>query len=100
MRRGAPGSIYHFSVLSDVTIAEIVRRIAQLQGRSFDEVAEITAERLGQDARYTLDCTKAQRELGWVPQIPFDEGLREVMTWIDGAWETMAQEPLVYVHKT
>lgn len=99
MRASAPGSIYHFSVSSDVTIAEVVRRLAELMGRRLDDVAESTAERLGQDARYTLDCTKAQRELGWSPQTPFDEGLREVATWIDEAWETIAQEPLVYVHK-
>jgi len=98
MHRGAPGSVYHFSDPSDRTIADVVRRIAELMGCRFEDVAEPTEERLGQDARYLLDCTKARRELGWAPAVPFDDGLGEVIEWIEASWDQVAQEPLVYVH--
>ena len=99
LERGTPGAIYHFSVPSELTIADVVRRIGELMGRSFDEIAEPVTERLGQDARYWLDCTKARQELGWAPQVAFDDGLREVIEWIERSWEEIAHEPMVYVHK-
>ena len=99
IQRGASGSLYHFSTSDGATIAEIVRRIAELMGRSFEEVAEPVEERLGQDARYWLDCTKAQRELGWMPRVPFDEGLRETIDWIERSWDEAVREPQTYVHK-
>lgn len=99
MREGQAGAIYHFSDPSDRTVADVVRGIAELMGRSFDEVAMTVGERLGQDARYLLDCTKARRELGWSPQIAFEDGLRDVVDWIEDCWPAIADEPLVYLHQ-
>jgi dTDP-glucose 4,6-dehydratase len=31
--------------------------------------------------RYSLDTTKAQRELGWKPEIGFDQGLADTVAW-------------------
>ena len=33
-------------------------------------------DRPGHDRRYAIDCTKAERELGWSPQVTFEHGLR------------------------
>ncbi len=100
MRAGSPpGSVYHFSVPSERTISKIVRRVAELMGKRFEEVAEPVEERLGQDSRYLLDCTKAKQELGWEPQVPFDQGLKEVIDWLESSWDQLAKEPLVYEHK-
>ncbi len=33
------------------------------------------------DRRYLLDSSKARRELGWFPQIEFDEGFRATVRW-------------------
>jgi len=99
IRRGAAGSVYHFSTSNDLTVAEVVRRIAELMGRRFEEIAEPVEERLGQDARYLLDCTKARRELGWEPRVTFDDGLREVIDWIERNRDAILHEPLAYVHK-
>ena len=38
-------------------------------------------DRPGHDRRYAIDCSKAERELGWKPQVKFDEGLRETIDW-------------------
>ena len=39
-----------------------------------------------------------KRELGWTPQIAFDEGLRETIDWIERSWNEVVQEPHTYVH--
>lgn len=98
LERGKPGS-YHFTVASDQTVADIVRQICTWMGYDFEKATRIVGERLGQDARYWLDCSKARRELGWVPQVPFEQGVREVIEWIEGNWAAIQQEPLVYIHK-
>jgi dTDP-glucose 4,6-dehydratase len=37
-------------------------------------------DRPGHDRRYSLDTTKLEG-LGWAPQTPFEEGLRETVSW-------------------
>ncbi|MDN5375967.1 MAG: dTDP-glucose 4,6-dehydratase [Thermacetogenium sp.] len=33
------------------------------------------------DFRYALDCTKIKEELGWKPQLSFEEGLKKTVSW-------------------
>lgn len=68
-------------------------------GYDFAQATRVVGERLGQDARYWLDCSKAQSELGWTPQVPFEQGVREVIDWIESNWTVIQQESLVYTHK-
>ena len=42
---------------------------------------KIVPDRPGHDRRYLLDCTKIERELGWAPQVSFDQGLQETVEW-------------------
>jgi len=99
VRVGKPGDVYHFSDSKDQTIADVVRRIAEIMGRTFEEVAEPGEARLGEDSRYDLDCAKAKTELGWSPTISLEEGLGETEAWIEENWEQIAQEPMEYVHR-
>jgi len=94
-----PDTIYHFSTRSDATIADIVRTVCDQMGEDFAANVNVVDERLGQDARYTLDFTKAERELGWEPQVKFEDGVRETIDWINENWDRVRSEPLQYVHK-
>jgi dTDP-glucose 4,6-dehydratase len=38
-------------------------------------------DRPGHDRRYAIDATKLKEELGWVPSITFEEGLRQTIEW-------------------
>ncbi|MBI4604727.1 MAG: GDP-mannose 4,6-dehydratase [Planctomycetes bacterium] len=93
LERGRPGT-YHFSVPSERTIAEIVHGICRKMGFDPARATRPVGERLGQDARYTLDCSKARHELGWEPRIGFEEGVEEVVRWIDENWAAIEVEPL------
>ena len=38
-------------------------------------------DRAGHDARYAIDTTKLENELGWTPSIQFEEGLEKTVDW-------------------
>lgn len=38
-------------------------------------------DRKGHDRRYAIDPTKLQRELGWKPEVSFEEGIRRTISW-------------------
>ena len=43
--------------------------------------ARRVADRLGHDLRYSVDITKIREELGYEPQVPFEQGLADVVQW-------------------
>jgi dTDP-glucose 4,6-dehydratase len=48
---------------------------------AFEELCTVTGDRLGQDSRYWLDSSRIKEEVGWEPQIDWDEGLAEMVAW-------------------
>jgi len=45
------------------------------------ELIGFVADRPGHDLRYAVDCSKLERELGWRPEVTFEEGLRRTVRW-------------------
>lgn len=42
---------------------------------------EHVEDRKGHDQRYSVDCTKIRKELGYEPRRNFEEGLAETVKW-------------------
>jgi dTDP-glucose 4,6-dehydratase len=99
MERGQRGSTYHLSPERGHAVRDVVRSICDIMGRSFDDATAAVGERLGQDAAYVIDSTRARTELGWTPRITLAEGLRGVVDWINDGWDEIRQQPLDYVHQ-
>ena len=99
MQIGNPGEIYHFSTDNKLTIAEVVKKICERMGYDYEKNTVVVGERLGQDSQYILDCTKAHNQFSWHPQISFDEGIEEVIRWIEEEWPQILKESLEYIHK-
>ena len=99
LERGRLGEIYHLSPDRGLEVREVVQTICRLVGKRFDEAAITVGERPGQDAAYVIDSSKARKELGWSPEVSFDQGLQEVVTWVDEYWEEISRESLNYGHK-
>jgi dTDP-glucose 4,6-dehydratase len=99
MERGRPGTIYHLSPDRGYAVREVVEEICRLMGRDFSKATVAVEERLGQDAAYVIDSTRARQELGWSPQVSLSEGLAGVVNWVKEYWEEIQQEPLEYIHK-
>lgn len=99
LEHGRVGQTYHLSPDQGVPVRDVVHRLCELAGRRFAEATVPVGERLGQDAAYVIDSTRARAELGWMPRIGLEEGLRNVLDWIDRNWDAIRREPLEYVHR-
>lgn len=98
LARDASGP-FHFSMASERSVAEIVRLVCEQMNVSFADVTRPVGERLGQDARYWLDCPRANRELDWTPRVELTAGIAEVIQWIDQHWQEIQAQPLEYQHR-
>jgi dTDP-glucose 4,6-dehydratase len=99
LERGEVGRTYHLSPDSGVAVCDLVRAICERLGRSFADATEAVAERPGQDAAYVIDSGRARQELGWAPRVTLEQGLADVVDWVDGSWEEIKMMPLDYQHK-
>ncbi len=96
--KGKDGEIYHFSPAESISIRNLVRQVCTVMGYDFSAAVESVGERTGQDSRYVIDSAKARWQLGWVPTIPFAEGVRKTVGWVKDNYERIIKEPLDYVH--
>lgn len=99
MEKGKIGTIYHFSPSESISIYDLVSRICTLMEYNPKEVISFAKERPGQDAHYSIDSSKARRQLAWKPAVPFTQGLQEVIDWIEQNYKKILKEPLEYRHR-
>jgi len=78
--RGKAGEIYNIGSKEEKQNIEVAKAILQLVGKG-EELIEFVKDRPGHDSRYSLDTTKAKRELGWEAKTSFDEGLKKTVEW-------------------
>jgi dTDP-glucose 4,6-dehydratase len=75
------GTIYNAGSKKPTSIREVVERCAKALGIKFEDLCTITEDRLGQDSRYWLDSSRIKKDVGWEPEIDWDEGLAEMVAW-------------------
>jgi nucleoside-diphosphate-sugar epimerase len=78
-RQKAAFEIYNCGAGSAVTVKELVRMIVGVTGRDLRTEHDLTRPTIVN--RIVLDCGKAERELGWKPQVALDEGIRRTVVW-------------------
>ena len=66
--------------LIKVMIKTVDRILGNPEGYSLELITYVT-DRLGHDARYAIDSTKLQKELGWEPSLQFEEGIEKTVRW-------------------
>lgn len=80
LKKGKIGETYCLGGNSEKTNLEITHKILELMGKG-DEMIEYVQDRKGHDKRYAIDFSRAKKELGWEPQISFEEGLKKTVEW-------------------
>jgi dTDP-glucose 4,6-dehydratase len=79
-REGRVGEVYNLGGRCERTNLELTHALLEATGRPASLIKYVK-DRPGHDRRYAIDCGKIERELGWRPQVPFAEGLRETVAW-------------------
>lgn len=80
LERGRPGEVYNFGGDDERENLAVVRQLLALTGAS-DSLIRFVPDRPGHDFRYSLDSSRARRELGWRPRVALDDGLAQTVTW-------------------
>jgi len=78
--KAKPGTIYNVSGGMPQPNLKIVRTILHHLGKP-ESLIKYVQDRPGHDRRYALDSSKIQRELGWKPQVTFEEGIHKTVDW-------------------
>ncbi len=79
-RHGRVGEVYNVGGECERTNLQITHALLAALGKP-TSLIRFVKDRPGHDLRYAIDCTKIKRELGWQPQIGFEDGLRETIRW-------------------
>jgi dTDP-glucose 4,6-dehydratase len=74
------GETYNVGSGIEASIEDIADKVLELTGKP-ESLKTIVPDRPGHDRRYLLDSSKLRRDLGWVPEIDWDDGLRETVEW-------------------
>ncbi|MFH1078470.1 MAG: dTDP-glucose 4,6-dehydratase [Patescibacteria group bacterium] len=80
LRNGTPGETYCFGGRNERSNAELTEIILFEMGFGKEMIQPVT-DRPGQDRRYAIDNAKAERTLGWHPEVPFIVGIRKTIAW-------------------
>ena len=77
---GHAGEIYNIGGGTELSNRELTTMLLEATGRDESFVTYVE-DRKGHDRRYCVSIDKISRELGYQPQVPFDQGLADVVQW-------------------
>lgn len=80
LHKGKIGEVYNIGGNTENTNIDIVRRICKKLGKP-ESLITYVEDRKGHDLRYAIDASKLETELGWKPEISFEEGIEETIEW-------------------
>ncbi|HIK26874.1 MAG: dTDP-glucose 4,6-dehydratase [Oscillatoriaceae bacterium SKW80] len=86
---GKPGETYNIGGNNQVKNIDLVRTLCKIMDemapnlpvRPCEQLIVFVKDRPGHDRRYAIDATKIKTELGWMPSVTLEEGLRRTVEW-------------------
>lgn len=93
LTKGRIGEKYNVGGRNERTNLEVVERICTIldelrpANKPYKDQVTYVTDRPGHDARYAIDATKLEDELGWKAEENFESGIRKTIEWyLDNAW--------------
>lgn len=93
VERGRAGETYNVGGRNERRNIDVVRRICAVLDEHVpgncprEELIEFVTDRPGHDARYAIDATKLETELGWRAGEDFESGIEKTVRWyLDNEW--------------
>jgi dTDP-glucose 4,6-dehydratase len=90
LEKGRPGETYNIGGNSEKQNIEVVRTICNIldelapplaSGAPRQSLVRFVKDRPGHDRRYAIDAGKIRRELGWEPEVTFQQGIGDTVRW-------------------
>ncbi|BFV58775.1 dTDP-glucose 4,6-dehydratase [Kitasatospora sp. CMC57] len=94
MRGGRAGEVYNIGGGTEISNKELTGLLLDAAGAGW-EMVEPVEDRKGHDLRYSLDIGKIREELGYEPQVRFEDGLAATIAWYRenrAWWEPLKQK--------
>ena len=80
LHKGTVGEVYNVGGHNEMKNIEIVKLICRTLGKP-ESLIQFVTDRKGHDRRYAIDPTKIHRELGWLPETKFADGIQKTIQW-------------------
>jgi dTDP-glucose 4,6-dehydratase len=80
LTKGRAGEVYNIGGGTELTNVELTHKILKAMGVG-EEFIQPVEDRKGHDLRYSVDISKINKELGYSPQVNFEEGLEQTINW-------------------
>jgi dTDP-glucose 4,6-dehydratase len=87
LAKGRPGETYNVGGRNERRNIDVVRTICALldrlspAGAPHERLIQFVTDRPGHDARYAIDATKLETELGWRAEETFETGIEKTVRW-------------------
>jgi dTDP-glucose 4,6-dehydratase len=80
LHKGKPGEIYNIGGGNELSNIELTVQVLKFLKKPASLIKRVK-DRAGHDRRYSLDCSKIRRVLGFKPGNDFSEALRATVRW-------------------
>jgi dTDP-glucose 4,6-dehydratase len=80
LTKGRAGEVYNIGGGTELTNVELTHKILEAMNVG-EEFIQPVEDRKGHDLRYSVDISKISKELGYKPQVNFEEGLVSTINW-------------------
>ena len=80
LTKGKSGEVYNIGGGTELTNVELTHKILNAMGVG-EEFIQPVEDRKGHDLRYSVDISKINSQLGYSPQVKFEEGLLQTIEW-------------------
>ena len=80
LAKGKPGDVFNIGGGRELSNFELTRVILEAMAASEERIEEVV-DRLGHDFRYSLNIEKITNQLGYKPEVDFEEGISQTIEW-------------------
>ncbi len=94
---GGSGAVYNVSAGNQLPNLEVAKSILAILGRPLSLI-QFVEDRPSHDFRYSIDSTQIREKLGWKPQYPFPDALKETVSWYadnESWWAPLISEKIL-----
>ncbi len=87
---GTPGTVYNIGGTRSVANLDVIRLVLKILNKPESLLRHVT-DRVGHDRRYALSSERIASQLGWKPQMNFEDGLAATVAWYQDNQDWVAQ---------